>query len=54
MEKKPKNKAAEPVLRCAACGSGSVVIFVVKSLIHSQRVMQNYRQRGSHRPLARC
>ena len=27
---------------------------LVKSLVHQQRVMQNYRLRGGHRSLARC
>jgi hypothetical protein len=59
MAKNVRDNPAGPYLRCpSVCKQdleeGIAPTLLVKSLVHQQRIMQNYRRRGDYRPLARC
>ncbi len=59
MATSPRNKRAGPYRRYPSVGEKDLaedmpLRVLVKSLLHQQRVMQNYRLRGGHRSLARC
>jgi hypothetical protein len=59
MATKNASKLAGPYLRCPAnCDHEPAevkqqVTLAVKSLVHQERVIQNYRRRGDYRPLGR-
>ena len=59
MATSPRNNPAGlylrlPLLRERDPAEDMPLRVLVKSLVHQPRVMQNYRRRGTYRPLARC
>ena len=59
MATSPRNNPAGlylrlPLLREQDPAEDMPLRVLVKSLVHQQRLVENYRQRRSHRPLSRC